>query len=116
MSVTQVCKQAREASSVTRELHASAKDRVLLLLAEALADNADRLKAANSVDIDAARGDGVSGTLIDRRTLTDKGQTPPAQAPRTVAGLPDPVGQVVSGSVRPNGLLIEQVREPLGVV
>jgi glutamate-5-semialdehyde dehydrogenase len=116
MSVTQVCKQAREASSVTRELHASAKDRVLLLLAEALADNADRLKAANSVDTDAARGDGVSGTLIDRLTLTDKRLNSICQATRTVAGLPDPVGQVVSGSVRPNGLLIEQVREPLGVV
>ncbi len=116
MSVTQVCEQAREASSVLRELHTSAKDRALLLLAEALADSADRLKAANSVDIAAARRDGVSGTLIDRLTLTDKRLNSICQATRTVADLPDPVGQVVSGSVRPNGLTIERVREPLGVV
>jgi glutamate-5-semialdehyde dehydrogenase len=116
MSVAQVCEQAREASSVLRELPASAKDRALLLLAEALAGNADRLKAANAVDIDNARRDGVSGTLIDRLTLTDNRLDSIGRATRTVADLPDPVGQVVSGSVRPNGLLIERVREPLGVV
>ncbi|HUC56670.1 MAG TPA: glutamate-5-semialdehyde dehydrogenase [Streptosporangiaceae bacterium] len=116
MSVTQVCQQARQASSVLRELHADSKNRALLLLAEALADNGERLKSANSADLDAARSDGVSGTLIDRLTLTDKRLSSICQATRTVADLPDPVGQVVSGSVRPNGLLIERVREPLGVV
>ncbi len=116
MSVTQVCEQARAASLVTRELHTSAKDRALLLLAEALADSADLLKAANSVDIAAARRDGVSATLIDRLTLTDQRLASICQATRAVAALPDPVGQVTGGSVRPNGLLIERVREPLGVV
>jgi glutamate-5-semialdehyde dehydrogenase len=115
-TVTQVCEQASQAAKVTRELRASAKNHALLLLAEALADSANRLKAANSVDLDAARRDGVSSTLVDRLTLTDKRITLICQMTRAVADLPDPVGQVVSGSARPNGLLIERVREPLGVV
>jgi glutamate-5-semialdehyde dehydrogenase len=112
----QVCQRARQAAAVTRELPASAKDRALMLFAEALDGSRDQLKAANSIDIDQARRDGVSATLIDRLTLTDKRLTTIYNAIRTVADLPDPVGEVVSGSVRPNGLLIERVREPLGVV
>ena len=114
--VMQVCQRARQAAAVTRELPASAKDRALMLFAEALDGSRDQLKAANSIDIDQARRDGVSATLIDRLTLTDKRLTTIYNAIRTVADLPDPVGEVVSGSVRPNGLLIERVREPLGVV
>jgi glutamate-5-semialdehyde dehydrogenase len=114
--VMQVCQRARQAAAVTRELPASAKDRALMLFAEALDGSRDQLKAANSIDIDQARRDGVSATLIDRLTLTDKRLTTICNAIRTVADLPDPVGEVVSGSVRPNGLLIERVREPLGVV
>jgi glutamate-5-semialdehyde dehydrogenase len=115
-TVTQVCRQAREAAAVTRELTRGAKDRVLVELADALDESRERLKAANSVDLSSAAESGVSQTLIDRLTLTDARTCAMADAIRTVAGLPDPVGQVLAGRVRPNGLLIEQVREPLGVV
>jgi glutamate-5-semialdehyde dehydrogenase len=114
--VNQVCAQARQAATVTRELTTSAKDRALTLFAEAMDAARDQLKAANSEDLDQARADGVSATLIDRLTITDKRITSMVNALRTVVDLPDPVGQVVSGATRPNGLVIERVREPLGVV
>ncbi len=115
-TVTQVCQHARQAASVTRELSTRAKDHALALFANEMEASRDQLKAANSRDIDQARASGVSTTLIDRLTLTDSRITTMVQAIRTVIGLADPVGQVVGGSVRPNGLLIERVREPLGVV
>ncbi len=115
-SVKQVCRQARAAAAVTRELTASAKDEVLVALAAAIEAGRDGLKAANAGDVDAARQAGVSATLVDRLTLTDARITAMVNAIGTVVGLPDPVGQVLRGAVRPNGLLIEQVREPLGVV
>ncbi|HEY3907940.1 MAG TPA: glutamate-5-semialdehyde dehydrogenase [Streptosporangiaceae bacterium] len=115
-TVNQVCQQARQASAVTRELNTSSKDRALTLFAEAMDSARDQLKAANSQDLDQARADGVSATLIDRLTITDKRITSMVKALRAMVDLPDPVGQVVSGGQRPNGLVIERVREPLGVV
>jgi glutamate-5-semialdehyde dehydrogenase len=114
--VRQVCQQARAAAAVTRELNTTAKDTVLVRLANAIDAERDQLKAANAVDVAAAREAGVSGTMVDRLTLTDSRLTAMVNAVRAVVALPDPVGQVTRGTVRPNGLLIEQVREPLGVV
>jgi glutamate-5-semialdehyde dehydrogenase len=114
--VSQVCRQARAASALTRTLDTRAKDAVLTRLAGAIEASSGRLRAANAIDIAAAKNDGVAPTLVDRLTLTDARIAAMASAVRTVTGLPDPVGQVLRGTVRPNGLLIEQVREPLGVV
>jgi glutamate-5-semialdehyde dehydrogenase len=114
--VRQVCEQARAAAVVARELDAGAKDAVLADLAEAIESGRHRLKAANQLDVAAARQAGVSATLVDRLTLTDARIAAMANAVRAVIALPDPVGQVTRGTTRPNGLLIEQVREPLGVV
>ena len=114
--VRQVCEQARAAAAVTRELDAGAKDAVLASLAEAIESERDALKAANQLDVAAARDTAVSATLVDRLTLTDSRIAAMANAVRTVVALADPVGQVTRGTTRPNGLLIEQVREPLGVV
>ncbi|HUZ55644.1 MAG TPA: glutamate-5-semialdehyde dehydrogenase [Streptosporangiaceae bacterium] len=114
--VLRICQQARAAAATTRELHASVKDAVLLRLAGAIDADRDRLRAANAIDVSAASAAGFPATVVDRLTLTDARITGMVNAVRAVVGLPDPVGQVVRGAVRPNGLLIEQVREPLGVV
>ncbi len=114
--IRQVCQQARAAGAVTRELNAAAKDAVLVRLADTIDEERDALKCANAVDVAAARDAGVSATLVDRLTLTDSRLTAMVNAVRAVVALPDPVGQVTRGTIRPNGLLIEQVREPLGVV
>jgi glutamate-5-semialdehyde dehydrogenase len=115
-TVQRVCEQARAAAAVTRELSTAAKDRVLLALCDTLDGERERLRAANAADVDAAAADGAPGSLVDRLTLTDARIDAMADAVRAVIALPDPVGQVVRGWTRPNGLLIEQVREPLGVV
>lgn len=115
-SVTQICQRAAAAATATRELTTADKDAALAALADAIDASRAPLRAANALDVEAAREAGVSTTLIDRLTLTDARITAMAAAVRTVLGLPDPAGQVVRGTVRPNGLLIEQVREPLGVI
>ena len=97
-TVNQVCQQARQASAVTRELNTSAKDRALTLFAEAMDAARDQLKAANSQDLDQARADGVSATLIDRLTITDNRITFMVKALRAMVDLPDPVGEVVDGA------------------
>jgi glutamate-5-semialdehyde dehydrogenase len=92
------------------------KDAALAAMADALTGAEESLVAANERDVAAARAQGASATLVDRLTLTASRLESMAAGLRAVAAQPDPVGEVVSGWTRPNGLLIEQVRVPLGVV
>src|SRR5207302_11495940 len=71
---------------------------------------------ANASDVTAGRTRGLSDALLDRLTLNDKRIRAMAEGLRQIAALPDPVGQVVDGSRRPNGLEMQRVRVPLGVV
>jgi glutamate-5-semialdehyde dehydrogenase len=114
--VLEVCRRARHAAAAARELNTAAKDAVLARMADALEANHERLRAANAIDVGAARAAGVSATLVDRLTMIDSRIAAMANAVRVVIDLPDPVGQVTAGTMRPNGLLIEHIREPLGVV
>jgi glutamate-5-semialdehyde dehydrogenase len=109
-------RRAREASIVLRTLTRNAKDAALRAVADALDVDADRVVAANELDVERARAAGTSAALIDRLTLTAPRVAAIAQALRDVAGLPDPVGEVVRGYTLPNGLQVRQVRVPLGVV
>ncbi|MFI5571870.1 glutamate-5-semialdehyde dehydrogenase [Streptomyces sp. NPDC051740] len=115
-TVTDICRRARAASTVIRELTTEVKDQVLREMADAIDAAAEALKEANALDVAAARAAGTSATLVDRLTLTDKRIAGMTGAIRTIIDLPDPVGQVEGGRTRPNGLRIEHVREPLGVV
>src|SRR5215470_2108963 len=105
--VLEVCRRARAAAAAARELTTEAKDAVLATLAEAIEAGREPLRAANAIDVEAAKAAGVSATLVDRLTLTDARLAAMANAVRVVIGLADPVGQVIRGAVRPNGLLIE---------
>ncbi|MGW4829163.1 glutamate-5-semialdehyde dehydrogenase [Amycolatopsis japonica] len=116
MSVTDVCRAAAEAWTELKGLTTERKNALLLDMAGAIEEHRDRIVAANEADVAAARENGVSATLVDRLTLTDRRMAGLVSAIRTIADLPDPVGQVVDGWTRPNGLLIERVREPIGVV
>lgn len=116
MSVTDVCRAAAEAWTELKGLTTERKNALLLDMAGAIEEHRDRIIAANEADVAAARENGVSATLVDRLTLTDRRMAGLVSAIRTIADLPDPVGQVVEGWTRPNGLLIERVREPIGVV
>ncbi len=92
------------------------KNKALLAIADALIENTDNIVSANALDLEAARENGTRAALIDRLTLTPARIEGMADGVRQVAALPDPVGKVLDGTVRPNGLKIEKVKVPLGVI
>ncbi|MBJ8346818.1 glutamate-5-semialdehyde dehydrogenase [Antrihabitans sp. YC2-6] len=109
-------RRARVASRVLALLTTAEKNRALHAAADAVLAAADTILEANSADIDNAREGGTGESLLDRLRLTSARIDGIAAGLRQVAGLPDPVGDVVRGSTLPNGLEIRQVRVPLGVV
>jgi glutamate-5-semialdehyde dehydrogenase len=109
-------RRARVAAAELALLHRAEKDRALLAMADALRGNAARILAANAEDVDAARRAGMASALVDRLTLTEQRINGIAGGLTKVAGLPDPVGEVVRGYTLPNGLELRQPRVPMGVV
>jgi glutamate-5-semialdehyde dehydrogenase len=108
--------RAKAASRSIGLLDASVKDAALFAAADRLEAGSDAVLAANAADVAAAVDAGTSATVVDRLRLNASRIEAMAAGLRQVATLPDPVGEVVSGWRRPNGLVIEQVRVPLGVV
>ncbi|NUT99804.1 MAG: glutamate-5-semialdehyde dehydrogenase [Saccharothrix sp.] len=92
------------------------KDAALHEMAAALRARAPEVLEANAKDIEAGRAAGLSEGLLDRLALTEKRIDGVAKGLETVAGLADPVGEVLRGSILPNGLELRQVRVPMGVV
>lgn len=115
-SVRKLCSDAADAAHEVALLSAAAKDAALRAMADALEDRGDFLSDANATDVERAKQEGTSSTLVDRLMLTSSRITSMANGLRAVAAQPDPVGEIVTGWTRPNGLLIEKVRVPLGVV
>jgi len=111
-----VAARARVAAADLAILTRAAKDAALLAMAEALVAATDDVLAANRADVVAARDAGTSEQIIDRLALNVDRVAAMAQGLRDVAALPDPVGEVIRGYTRPNGLEIRQLRVPFGVV
>ncbi|HEX4226453.1 MAG TPA: glutamate-5-semialdehyde dehydrogenase [Pseudonocardiaceae bacterium] len=109
-------RRARKAASHLALATRASKDATLHAMADALLARAEEIFAANARDVATGRESGMSEALIDRLTLTRSRLDGIAESLRTVAGLPDPVGEVVRGGVQPNGLEIRQVRVPMGVL
>jgi len=116
MSVTEQAKRARLAADELVTATRAAKDAGLLAMADALVTRTAEIVAANAADLDAGRANGLSTAILDRLALNEKRIEDMAQALREMAGLADPVGEVVRGSTLPNGLELRQVRVPFGVV
>jgi glutamate-5-semialdehyde dehydrogenase len=114
--VLAVARRARETAAELAPLNRERKDAALLAMANALEASVDRIVATNAHDLDRARAAGTAAGLIDRLTLDQARIAGIAGGLRQVAALPDPVGEVVSGYVLPNGLRVAQTRVPLGVV
>ncbi|MEZ5186600.1 MAG: glutamate-5-semialdehyde dehydrogenase [Candidatus Nanopelagicales bacterium] len=114
--VTAVAHRARKAAEVLRGLTRDDKDAALIAIAEALTASTDQIIAANDKDVAFATKSGTETAVIDRLRLTEDRIQAIAQAARQVATLPDSVGDVVRGYTLPNGLKVQQVRVPLGVV
>ena len=116
MSVLELGRRARAASRRLAAASTAEKDAALLTAAELLLERTPELLAANAVDTERAVADGLDAGPLDRLRLTESGVDGMAAGLRKVAALPDPVGEVLDGWVRPNGLEIQRVRVPLGVV
>lgn len=113
-----VLAKARKAKAVSQHtmLSTQQKNDLLQDSADALEANAPAILAANEKDLEAGRENGFNDSLLDRLALDEERIKGIADGLRQVVGLPDPVGEIVRGFNRPNGLRMKQVRVPLGVM
>jgi glutamate-5-semialdehyde dehydrogenase len=115
-SIAALGRRARAASRVVSRTSTAERNAALESAAEMLVKNCETILAANAIDVDNAIAAGQSTTVVDRLRLDERRVDAMASGLVQVATLPDPVGEVLDGWVRPNGLRISRVRVPLGVV
>jgi glutamate-5-semialdehyde dehydrogenase len=114
--ITEICKKAKAASVEMAKLSAETKNTALCMMANALEANTNKILAANQADVEAAKAKGLKTALLDRLALDQRKIQTMARGLREVSALADPIGTIISSWTRPNGLIISQVRVPLGVV
>jgi glutamate-5-semialdehyde dehydrogenase len=114
--VHSAARRARQAAGALAVASRATKDAALHAMARTLEGRVDEILEANERDLDTGREAGLSAALLDRLALSPDRVAGMADGLRTVAGLPDPVGEVVRGGVLGNGMELRQVRVPLGVV
>jgi glutamate-5-semialdehyde dehydrogenase len=114
--MTALAKQARAASRELARLTTDEKNRCLLAMADALEKNADAIKTANAKDMETGASLGLSSAMLDRLKLDDKRIAGMAKGLREVAALPDPIGKTLDERTRPNGLRLQKISSPIGVV
>jgi glutamate-5-semialdehyde dehydrogenase len=116
MGIKQQALQCRDAAQQVAQLSTDAKNALLRAMAASLEADTGAILEANAKDIAAAVGKGITGAMLDRLKLDPQSLADIANALREVAELPDPVGLVTRRDTRPNGIAIERVRVPLGVI
>ena len=116
MELDSMVKKCRQASYSLSLVDGKIKNNILLKMADLLEASASSINEANQQDIKAAVKAGLNEAIIDRLTLTPARIKSTADGLRLVAGLKDPVGEVIKQWRRPNGLLIRKVRVPIGVI
>jgi len=114
--LTEMGQRARAAARQLARATTEQKDKTLLALADALLAGQDMILAANAQDVEAGQAAGLTPALIDRLTLNPKRLSGIASDLRSVAALPDPVGEAYDATTLPNGLKIHRQRVPLGVL
>ncbi|HYV26077.1 MAG TPA: glutamate-5-semialdehyde dehydrogenase [Candidatus Eisenbacteria bacterium] len=114
--MTHLGKQAKIASRQLAVLSTSEKNSCLLAMADALERNSAAIKTANALDMETAAKMGLSSAMLDRLKLDDKRIAAMAKGLREVAALPDPIGKVLDERTRPNGLKLQKITTPIGVV
>ncbi len=107
---------AREAALALAKADTETKNRALMGVGAALREDRDQIMAANTRDIEAAKEDGATGAFLDRLALDQTRIEAMAKGMEDIAGLKDPIGDVIADWTRPNGLRITRVRVPLGVI
>lgn len=114
--VHDAARRARVAAADLASATRAEKDAALHAVADALIDGTATIVEANVLDVDAARAAGTPENVIDRLRLDADRVASFADGVRSIAGLPDPVGEIVRGTTLPNGLRMQQVRVPMGVI
>jgi len=114
--ITDICVKAKAAAFEMSKLSADAKNTALRRMANALEVNAEKILAENKKDVEAAKVRGLKASLLDRLALDQKKIQNMSKELREVSDLVDPIGIVTNTWTRPNGLIISQVRVPMGVV
>lgn len=114
--MTQLARQARQASRALALLSTADKNACLKAMADALEQNRTAILEANAIDMEGGAKAGLSGAMLDRLRLDDKRIAGMARGLREVAALPDPVGRVLDDRTRPNGLHLQKVATPIGVI
>src|SRR3954449_12131472 len=115
-SVAEVCAQAKAASRELATLDTATKNAALEAMADALGQRSHEILEANARDMEAGEEAGLQSGLLDRLKLTEERLAGIAGDVRTIAALPDPVGETIEGHRLENGLDVRRVRVPLGVV
>jgi len=115
-SVHEIGKRAKAAAGILASLPAEVKDNALFRAADALEIETNAILSANAVDFENAKNGGMTGALLDRLMLDRNRVCQMAEGLRAVAKLADPVGEVIQSWNRPNGLQINKVRVPIGVI
>ena len=114
--MTELARQAKAASRELAKLSTAEKNGALLAMSDALEARAPQLKEANAKDMATGATMGLSTAMLDRLKLDDKRIAAMAKGLREVAALPDPVGRVLDERTRPNGLRLQKIATPIGVV
>ena len=114
--ITQLAKNAKVASRELARLTTAEKNACLLAMADALENNFGAIKEANALDMEVGAKLNLSSAMLDRLNLDDKRISAMAKGLREVAVLPDPVGRILDERVRPNGLKLQKISTPIGVV
>lgn len=116
MNLTEMGKAAVAAKYEVQKMSTAAKNAALLAVADGLTGNSKKILEANGRDVSRAEENGMHPGMVDRLRLTESRVEAMAEGLRQIAGLPDPLGEVLDHLKRPNGLEIEKRRVPLGVI
>ena len=114
--MTQLARQAKDASRALAKLTTAEKNSCLFAMADALEKNSTAIKEANAKDMEVGAKLNLSAAMLDRLKLDDKRISAMAKGLREVAALPDPVGKILNERTRPNGLKLQKISTPIGVV
>ena len=115
-TIRTLAEKARAASLKIATLETAIKDTALKRLAELLSEHKDKILEANAKDLSEGEANGLSQALIDRLRFTPERIEAMAEGVRQVISLPDPVGETIEESIRPNGLRLVKRRVPIGVI
>jgi len=116
MSVLEICKKSQVASTELAKLSTEKKNITLCKMADAIETNIESILFANQKDVLAAKARNLKSSLLDRLALDKKKIIEMANGLREISALPDPIGEILNIWVRPNGLIIGQMRVPMGVI